>query len=443
MSNIKIKEAIEEDYSKIVELMNSALTPFYNGDHTAHATRIFNTHISGGKDQIGHFSFEQKMFMAIEENGHILGMINIVGKKQGTYKISPLIVDPQFRGVKGVGSKLLTYVEQYAKSNNARQMYCTVAKSNHMALQFFIRKGYVIAGESESHYRSGVKETMLYKLFINSNELLAFDTSNISVLPLSDSHKNQAEQLMLNVLPNYFNGINHDWAQALYDGYERRDSNDINKKYKLIYVAVDREDNVLGIGGATPKKGEPIKLMPLVAKDQVAFTALLRDLPYLLSQYGHKVYIHIVPTVEQTITLQKLGWSLDAAMPAAYHPHQITQQWSYTLGGNLMRTMRVKNHFLDAIIKGSKPLEVRVGYDNIKNIRQGEKIKLVSHSQEYIVKIEDVRVYSNFEEMINKENPSLIVPGKNTLQVLWLLREIYKPEREALGVYVFQMKSIK
>jgi hypothetical protein len=88
MSNIKIREAVSEDYSKIVELMNNALTPFYNGDHTAHATRIFNTHISGGKDQIGHFSFEQKMFMAVNENGQILGMINIVGKNKEPTKLA-------------------------------------------------------------------------------------------------------------------------------------------------------------------------------------------------------------------------------------------------------------------------------------------------------------------------------------------------------------------
>jgi len=353
-----------------------------------------------------------------------------------------LIVDSQHRGTKGVGSTLLTYAEKYAEANGARQMYCTVAKPNYSALYFFIKKGYVIAGESESHYKSGVKETMLYKLFNKRQALMELDTPNVSVLPMNETYKKQAEELMLDILPFFFNGINHNWVQALYDGYDRRNSNDINKKYKLIYIAVDGNDNVLGIGGATPKKGEPIKLMPLVAKNQAAFIALLRDLPYLLKQYGHKIYIHIVPTVEQTIALQKLGWNLDAAMPAAYHPDQVTQQWSYELGGNLMRTMRVKNHFLDAIVKGDKSLEVRVGYDNIKNIKIGERIKLASHSQEQIVRIKDIRIYQDFDEMINNERSSLIVPGKNKPQVLWLLRELYKSDREALGVYVLEMEPI-
>jgi len=87
MSNIKIREANKEDYSKIVELMNDALNPYYDGDHTQHATRIFNTHISGGKDDIGHFSFEQKIFIATDLNGLLLGMINIVGKNKEPTKL--------------------------------------------------------------------------------------------------------------------------------------------------------------------------------------------------------------------------------------------------------------------------------------------------------------------------------------------------------------------
>ncbi len=316
MLAIKVREAVEEDAPMVVQLMEDSLSPYYGGDHRAHARRILATHLSGGRDQIGHFSFEQKIFIA-DLDGVAIGMINVVGKRQDTYKISPLIVAPEYRSGYGVGSSLLAFAENYAQSHGARQMYCTVAESNDSAFSFFVRKGYVVAGRSESHYKEGVVETMMYKLFVDPKTSEQLDASNISVVPLQDYHKPQATELMLSVLPQSFRGVDANWVQALYDGYDRRNSEDINTKFELIYVAVDRDSNVLGIAGATPKKGQPIKLMPLVATSPQSFVALLRDLPFVLKTHGHKIYIHIVPDVDQTISLQRLGWKLDAAMPAA------------------------------------------------------------------------------------------------------------------------------
>ncbi|MEK7096549.1 MAG: GNAT family N-acetyltransferase [Patescibacteria group bacterium] len=419
--------------------MKEALSPYYGGDHGAHAERIFSTHISGGVDQIGHFSFEQKMFIG-EINETPVGMIHVVGKRQGTYKISPLIVSPEYRNRGGIGSRLLKSAEEYAQQRGARQMYCTVALSNEQALGFFIRKGYVRAGSSDSHYKAGVREVMLYKLFVDPSQEERLDAPNISVVPMSERHESQARELILSTLPDVFRGVDDVWVTALFEGYKRSSCRDINTKYKLVWVAVDRNDNVLGVTGATPKKGEPIKVMPLVASSQNAFIALLRDIPHTLAQFGHKLYVHIVPTVEETIVLQRLGWDLDAAMPAAYHPKAVTQQWSFSTGGNLMRNLRVKQHFLAEIAEGKKTLEVRVGYDNIKTIRTGERVLLASNSSQLVVRIRGVRQYPTFDAMLNVEEAAKIVPGKNDLQVLWLLREIYGEDRERLGVYVLDIE---
>jgi len=43
----QIREARSEDFGSILHLMDTALSPYYGGDHKAHATRIFQTHISG------------------------------------------------------------------------------------------------------------------------------------------------------------------------------------------------------------------------------------------------------------------------------------------------------------------------------------------------------------------------------------------------------------
>ena len=94
--DLSIREAVEHDRGFVERLMVDALQPFYGGDHKRHARRIFDTHISGGQDRLGFFSFEQKMFIAVVGSEPI-GMVHLVGKRQNTYKISPLIVEKGHR----------------------------------------------------------------------------------------------------------------------------------------------------------------------------------------------------------------------------------------------------------------------------------------------------------------------------------------------------------
>ncbi|MFH1192629.1 MAG: GNAT family N-acetyltransferase [bacterium] len=142
--------------------MQNALEAYYGGDHRAHAKCIFDAHIIGGIDRLGFFSFEQCMFVA-EMDSERVGMIHLVGKRQSTYKISHLIVVPKFQGRLGIGSLLLEYAKTYVCQRQSRQIYCTVAEKNIVAMQFFIRKGFIRAGSSDSHYKNGVTEIMFYK----------------------------------------------------------------------------------------------------------------------------------------------------------------------------------------------------------------------------------------------------------------------------------------
>lgn len=57
-ANVFIREACEGDFKWVENLMQNALEAYYGGDHRAHARRIFDTHISGGVDRLGFFSFE-------------------------------------------------------------------------------------------------------------------------------------------------------------------------------------------------------------------------------------------------------------------------------------------------------------------------------------------------------------------------------------------------
>ena len=107
-----------------------------------------------------------------------------------------------------------------------------------------------------------------------------------------------------------------------------------------------------------------------------------------------------------------------------------------------MRMMRVKRQYFNAILAGTKPLEVRVGYGNIKSIKKGEHIRLECGRHSGIVDVADIRIYHSFVEMLNHENAGYIVPD-DPAGALNILQGIYPEEKEALGVYVFQLKVIK
>ena len=436
---LTVREAAEHYFDFVVDLMCTALELYYGGDHKRHAERIFNTHISGGADHLGFFSTLQKMFIA-EVDGVRAGMVHVVGKRQGTMKISPLIVAKEFQKKYGVGPFLLDHAESFARGAGYRQIYCTVAMQNDSALSFFQKNKYIVTGHSDSHYKAGVTELMLYKTVATQEYEDRFDREHISVLPYEQQFENQVRKLLLKELPKTFSEIDDSWVTSLFNGYERRDTRNINSKFKLIFLALDREEVVRGVVGATPKKGLPIKLMPFIAKDLPSFVALLKDVPFFLRDYGHKLYIHISPTPEEAIALQQNGWVLNAALPAGYHPDVVTLQWSLDINkAKTMRNMRVKDQFLKDIEAGKKDLEVRVGYASINNIKEGEVIEFSSRTRTVVAQVNAIRRYKTFDELLTNERAERIVPGKTRESLLSILREIYPPYKENLGIVVLEI----
>ena len=438
VSNIVVREANANDFEWVADLMVRALTPFYDGDHRAHARRIFDAHIAGGIDRVGQFSAGQYMFIA-ESDGRQVGVIHVVEKKQGTIKISPLIVDTAYRGKMGVGSVLLKHAEDFARSLGSRQIYCTVAAPNQKALGFFLKKGFHITGTAKDHYKIGVDEHMLYKQLVNE---AGFDSPNISVVPFDESqHADSARALILSQMSDAFNGVDNDWVDALFAGYRRRELGDVNAKFKIIFIA-ECDGKVVGVAGATPKKGQPIKLMPLVAKSEAAFEALIIDLQGLLEDYGHKLYVHMVPEPWQISCLQRHGWTLEGVFPGGYAPNSVVQQWGLSLQkGDPVRKMRIKKPYFDAIMEGRKTLEVRVGYNSIKRLKTGGLLQLETGHTSGVVRIKSIRIYNNFADMLAAEPWRQIVPqARDAEEALHLLRKIYPLRKERLGVHVIEIE---
>ena len=440
INDVTIRSAAADDFEWVADLMVRALSPFYDGDHRAHAQRIFDTHMKGGIDHVGHFSAGQYMFIA-EQSGQPVGLIHVVEKKQETVKISPLIVSTHYRGKLGIGSMLLKHAVDFARNLGARQLYCTVASPNQKALQFFLRKGFRITGTAKDHYKHGVDEHMLYKQLVDE---AGFDSPNVTVIPFDEEkHAKGARDLILSQMSDVFRGVDDDWVDALFAGYKRKELGDVNAKFKIIFTA-ECGGEVVGIAGATPKKGQPIKLMPLVAKSEAAFEALVIDLQGLLLDYGHKLYVHLVPEPWQVACLQRHGWTLEGVFPGGYAPNSVVQQWglNFNKEGATVRKMRIKRPYFDAIMSGRKTLEVRVGYDNIKRLKAGELLQLETGHTSGVVRIKSIRVYDNFADMLATEPWREIVPQVNDqTAALRLLREIYPSHKERLGVHVIEVEK--
>ncbi len=440
INDVVIRSAGADDFEWVADLMVRALSPFYDGDHRAHARRIFDTHMEGGIDRVGHFSAGQYMFIA-EQDGQPVGLIHVVEKKQETVKISPLIVSTDYRGKLGIGSMLLRHAEDFARDLGARQLYCTVASPNQKALGFFLRRGFRITGTAKDHYKQGIDEHMLYKQLVDEP---GFDSPNVSVIPFDEeAHADGARDLILSQMSSVFRGVDDDWVDALYAGYKRKELGDVNAKFKIIFTA-ECGGEVVGIAGATPKKGQPIKLMPLVAKSEVAFEALVIDLQGLLMDYGHKLYVHLVPEPWQVACLQRHGWTLEGVFPGGYAPNSVVQQWglNFNKEGATVRKMRIKRPYFDEIMSGRKTLEVRVGYDNIKRLKAGELLQLETGHTSGVVRIKSIRVYDNFADMLATEPWREIVPQvDNQTTALRLLREIYPAHRERLGIHVIEVEK--
>ena len=436
---VDIRKAKTGDVDFVSHLMTEALEPFYDGDHRAHARRIFTTHINGNVDSVGQFSLGQYTFIA-EVNHHPAGMIHLVVKKQGTVKISPLIVAPEYRGKFGIGSKLLRYAEDFARKHHARQLYCTVAAQNQATLKFLFRKGFHLAGKAQDHYKPGIDECMLYKPL---NQSAAPDLADIAIVPFDEKkHAVAARQLILSRVGSDFNGVDDTWVDALFASYQRRESRDINAKYKLIFIA-EQDRKVVGVVVATPKKGQPIKIMPLVAKSEAVFEALVANLPQLLAGYGHKLYIHMVPEPWQIACLQCHGWTIEGLFPEGYAPDATVQQWGLSLQkGDPVRKMRIKRPYYDAIMSGRKTLEVRIGYNSIKRLKEGQPLQLENGHASGVVRIKSIRIYDTFADMLATEPWREIVPqAKSKEEALRLLHKIYPPHKERLGVHVIEVQK--
>ncbi len=100
------------------------------------------------------------------------------------------------------------------------------------------------------------------------------------------------------------------------------------------------------------------------------------------------------------------------------------------------KTLWIKEKHLAAVLAGRKTIEVRVAYPNIVRLQVCDRL-LINGQHVYLIR--RIGRYSDFEEMLETENPLLIAPDHSSHELLRTLRAIYPREKEALGVVALEV----
>ena len=360
----------------------------------------------GWRDRSQGLLSTRQLLFVLWEASHRRGLLNLVFKRQATCKISPLILFPEDHRHRGLGTTLLETAEREAGNVGARELYCTVAQSNRSTLQFFLDLGFVLCGEAHEQYKEGETEMLLRKPVATTPGHNGAD-SLISVTQVTDDIAwKEVRELFLDHPCTVVEGGGDEWLESLRLGSNERTAGDHGEsRQAYVYAAQDRTGKYRAAAIATSKKGGSLKIMPVGAGDPTAFRALVLDLPALLAGKGRKAYIHHTPSSGRWPRCRR------AAAPRGAVSRPLPRGHAHPAVGlpldlpAALPNLRIQDRYLHMITSGKKSLEVRVGYDHIKAIRPGSRIKLTADSGHMLCVVADVRNYPSLSVMIEHEDP--------------------------------------
>ncbi|HSJ56076.1 MAG TPA: HAD-IA family hydrolase [Anaerolineae bacterium] len=105
------------------------------------------------------------------------------------------------------------------------------------------------------------------------------------------------------------------------------------------------------------------------------------------------------------------------------------------------KTLWVREHFLEQILDGRKTIEVRAGYENIRRLQAGDRLRL---NGRHVAEIVRVAHYADFEALVDAEDAGAIAPDLGAVaqpdELLDALRSLYPPEKEALGAVALEVR---
>lgn len=102
--------------------------------------------------------------------------------------------------------------------------------------------------------------------------------------------------------------------------------------------------------------------------------------------------------------------------------------------------MGIYKRYFDLIASGSKTTEIRVSDSSRKRIKTGSLIRFRCQGEEVLTRVTRIARYTTFEEMFDHEELASVNPPATREEQLANIRQIYPPEREALGVVALGIK---
>jgi len=115
-------------------------------------------------------------------------------------------------------------------------------------------------------------------------------------------------------------------------------------------------------------------------------------------------------------------------------------QTSTELRENRARLIRIYRKYFDQIASGKKTIEVRVGWSSMRKIEPGQLLRFVCQDDSCLTRVVAVREYGSFAELLEKENPERVNPGKTSSEQLVELRQIFPKDKEELGVLAIEIE---
>ena len=101
------------------------------------------------------------------------------------------------------------------------------------------------------------------------------------------------------------------------------------------------------------------------------------------------------------------------------------------------KTLWIREEYLAQILEGRKTIEVRVAYPNIARLQPGDRL-LLNDKHPFVIR--RLGRYTDFAELLAREDPSAIAPDLSGAELLEILRQLYPPDKEALGVVALEIE---
>ena len=104
--------------------------------------------------------------------------------------------------------------------------------------------------------------------------------------------------------------------------------------------------------------------------------------------------------------------------------------------------MGIYKRYFDLIATARKTTEIRVNDSSRKKIKEGSLIRFRCQGDEVLTRVTRVARYTSFDEMFDHESVSSVNPLATREDQLANIRQIYPPEREALGVVAIGIELV-